>query len=59
MQESWVLFLAQEDPLEKEIVTYSSILAWEIPRTEEPGGVQSRCLQRDRRGLAIKQQQSM
>ena len=59
MLETWVQSLGSKDPLEKEIVTYSSILAWEIPRTEEPGGVQSRCLQRDRRGLAIKQQQSM
>ena len=36
--EAWVPFLGQEDPLEKEIATYSSILAWEIPWTEEPGG---------------------
>ena len=34
-------FLGQEDPLEKEITTHSSILAWEIPRAEEPGGLQS------------------
>ena len=33
--------LGQEDPLEQEIATYSSILAWEIPWTEEPGGLQS------------------
>ena len=33
--------LGQEDPLEKEMATHSSILAWEIPRTEEPGGQQS------------------
>ena len=33
--------LGQEDPLEKEMVTHSSILAWEIPWTEEPGGLQS------------------
>ena len=32
--------LGQEDPLEKEMATHSSILAWEIPRTEEPGGLQ-------------------
>ena len=37
MQETWVGFLGQEDPLEKEMATYSSILAWRIPRTEEPG----------------------
>ena len=38
--------LGQEDPLEKEMATYSSILAWEIPRTEEPGGLQFMGLQR-------------
>ena len=36
-QEIWVQCLDQEDPLEKEMVTHSSILAWEIPWTEEPG----------------------
>ena len=36
MQETWVLFLGQEDPLEKEMATYFSILAWRIPWTEEP-----------------------
>ena len=41
MQETWVRFLGQEDPLEKEIATHSSILAWEIPWTEEPGQLQS------------------
>ena len=46
MQETWVQSPGQEDPLEKEIVTHSSILAWEIPRTEEPGGLQSTGLQR-------------
>ena len=35
----WVLFLGQEDPLEKGIATHSSILAWRIPFTEEPGGI--------------------
>ena len=38
MQETWVLFLGWEDPLEKEMATHSSMLAWEIPQTEEPGG---------------------
>jgi len=38
MQEMQVKSLGQEDPLEKEIATHSSILAWEIPWTEEPGG---------------------
>ena len=41
MQETWVLSLGQEDPLEKEMATCSSILAWRIPWTEEPGGLQS------------------
>ena len=40
-QETWVRFLGQEDPLEKEMTTHSSILAWKIPWTEEPGGLQS------------------
>ena len=39
MQETRVRSLSQEDPLEKEMATHSSILAWEIPRTEEPGGL--------------------
>ena len=38
MQEIWVLSLGWEDPLEKEMATHSSILAWRIPWTEEPGG---------------------
>ena len=42
MQETWVRSLGREDPLEKEMATYSSILDWEIPWTEEPGGLQSR-----------------
>ena len=37
MQETWVRFLSQQDPLKKEMATHSSILAWRIPRTEEPG----------------------
>ena len=41
MQETWVQSLGWEDPLEKEIATHSSILAWRIPWTEEPGGLQS------------------
>ena len=40
MQEVWVRFLGQKVPLEKKMATLSSILAWEIPRTEEPGGLQ-------------------
>ena len=38
-QETWVRPLGQEDPLEEEMATHSSILAWEIPWTEEPGGL--------------------
>ena len=41
MWETWVQFLGQEDPLEKEMTTHSSILAWRIPWTEEPGRLQS------------------
>ena len=41
MQEMRVQSQGQEDPLEKEMATHSSILAWEIPGTEEPGGLQS------------------
>ena len=41
VQETWVGSLGQEDSLEKEMATHSSILAWEIPRTEEPGGLQA------------------
>ena len=39
MQETWVRSLGGEDPLEKEMATHSCILAWEIPWTEEPGGL--------------------
>ena len=46
MRETQVLSLGQEDPLEEEMATYSSILAWEIPWMEEPGGLQSLGLQR-------------
>ena len=46
MQETWVRSLGQEDPLEKEMATHSSILAWRIPWTEEPGGLQPTGLQR-------------
>ena len=41
MRENWVRSLGQEDPLEKEMATHSSILAWRIPWTEELGGLQS------------------
>ena len=46
MQETWVPSLGGEDPLEKEVATHSSILAWRIPWTEEPGGLQSTGSQR-------------
>ena len=46
-KEPWVRSLGQEDPLEKELATHSSILAWEIPWTEEPGGLQSRVAESD------------
>ena len=46
MQETWVRSLGWEDPLEKEMVTHSSILAWRIPWTEKPGRLQSTGLQR-------------
>ena len=39
--ETWFQSLGQEDPLEKEMATHSSVLAWRIPWTEEPGGLQS------------------
>ena len=40
MRETWVQSLGREDPLEKELATHSSILAWRLPWTEEPGGLQ-------------------
>ena len=46
IKEMQVLSLGQEDPLEKGMATHSSILAWRIPWTEEPGGLQSMGLQR-------------
>ena len=46
MQETWVRPLSWEDPLEKGIATHASIIAWEIPWTEEPGGLQSTGSQR-------------
>ena len=52
----WVQSLGQEDPLEEEMETHSIILAWEIPWTDEPGGLQSMGLQRVGHNLATKQQ---
>ena len=48
MWETWVRSLGREDPLEKEMATHSSILAWRIPWTEEPRGLQSMGLQKVR-----------
>ena len=46
MRKTWVPFLDWEEPLEKGMATHSSILAWRIPWTEEPGGLESMGLQR-------------
>ena len=48
MQETQVHSLGQEDPLEEEVATHSSILAWEIPRIEEPGGLKPMGLPKSR-----------
>jgi len=53
-QEMWVQSLGWEDPLEKGMATHSSILAWEIPWTEEPNGLQSMESQRVEHNLATK-----
>ena len=45
MQETWVRYLGWEDPLEKEIPTHSSILAWEVPPTDEPAAAAAKSLQ--------------
>ena len=58
MQETWVRSLGEEDPLEKEMATRSSILAWKFPWTEETGGLQSMGYKRVRRNLATKQQRT-
>ena len=52
VQETWVQSLGQEDLLEKEMATHSSILAWRVSWTEEPGGLQSMGLQRIRHDWA-------
>ena len=51
-QETWVQSLGWEDPLEEEMTTHSSILAWNIPWTKEPGGLQSMGSQRVRHDYA-------
>ena len=55
MQETQIQSLGQEDPLEKRMATHSSIFAWRIPWTEEPGGLQSMKVQKNRTLLATKQ----
>ena len=57
MKERRVPSLSQNNPLEKEMATHFSILAWEIPQMEEPGGLQSKELQRIEHDLETKQQQ--
>ena len=52
VREMWVQYLGEEDPLAKEMATHSSILAWEIPWMQEPGGPQSLGWQRVRRNSA-------
>ena len=56
MPEMWVQTLDQEDPLEKEMATHSSILAWEIPYKVKPGGLESMGSQRIRHDFVTKQQ---
>ena len=56
MSETWVRSLGREDPLEEGMATHSSILAWEIPWTEEPGELQSTGSQKLRHNLVTKQQ---
>ena len=55
-QETWILALGGEDPLEKEMGAHSSILIWKIPWTEEPGGLQSIGSQKSWTRLSEKQQ---
>ena len=55
MQEMWVRSLDGEDPLEKEMAAHFCILAWEIPWTEEPAGLQSRSCKRVGHDLVTKQ----
>ena len=57
MQELWVRALGWDDPLKEEIATLSSILAWEMQWTEEPGGLQSKGSQRVGHDSVTKQQQ--
>ena len=56
MQEMWVQSVGQEDPVEEEMATHSSILSWKIPRTEEPGGYNPWGRKRTGHNLVTKQQ---
>ena len=58
LQKTQFQSLGQEDPLEEVLATHSRILAWEIPWTEEPGGLQPMGSQRARHNLTTKQQQN-
>ena len=57
VQETWVQSLGREDPLEEEMATHSSTLAWKIPWTEEPGGLQSMGSQRVGHDLVTEQKE--
>ena len=59
MQEMWVQSLGREDPLKKEMATHSSTLAWRIPWTEEPGGLQSMGSQKSQTQLNDFKQQAL
>ena len=59
MRETQVWSLCREDPLEKEMAAHSSILAWRIPWTEEPGGLQSMGSQEELDIISDKQQQQL
>ena len=59
MQKTWVRSLGWEDPLEEEMATHSSILAWRISPTEEPGGLQSMGPQSQTRLSTAQQQQTL
>ena len=58
-QETQAISMGWDDPLEKEMTTHSSILAWRIPWTDEPGGLQSMRSQRVGHDLVMKQQQGL
>ena len=53
MQETQVRSLGREDPLEEDMATHSSVLAWRVPRTEEPGGLQTMRSQKSQTRLSV------